>query len=127
MNAQGTRCCGFPKQREDIRAQQFLCNADADVGNRGRLLVRFDIETLEVTPVKQALQFAGAVGVQIAVSVGDLRATVIEEAQIDRSVRVVSGDDEIEMVGHVERLTSLARRDVAAHSSPPLHQFTEWR
>ena len=96
------RALGFrlPELLEDFLPQHLLRDADADLGDRRGFLALLDVNPQIVPQVKEAVQVAGRDGLEIRLPASELPAVGVEQPELGGAVRVVGGDDQVELCGH---------------------------
>ena len=87
---------------EDFLAQHLLGDAHADLRDARRFLTLLNVMAQVVPQVEQSLLAGNGDGLEIRLPVGELGAMRVEQAEFRRAVRVVGGDDEIEVGRHGE-------------------------
>ena len=87
---------------EDFLAQHLFGDAHADLRDARRFLALLDVMPQVVPQVEQPLLAGNGDGLEIGLPVGELGAVRVEQAELRRAVRVVGGDDEVEVGRHGE-------------------------
>ncbi|MGI8425534.1 MAG: hypothetical protein ACR2M4_02855 [Actinomycetota bacterium] len=100
LDAERALGAGRHERAEDFLAQQLFGDAYADLRDARRLLTLLDVMAQVVPQVEQALLAGNDDGLEIRLPVGELGAVRIDQPEFRRAVRIVGGDDEVEVGRH---------------------------
>ena len=101
LNAQRALGLRLPELPEDFLPEQFLRDADSDLGHRCGFFPCLHVKAQIVPQIEEALEVAGGDGLEVRLAVGDLRAVAIEQAELGGAFQVIGSDDQVEVGRHI--------------------------